>query len=251
MLYVHLKYSVLNYKALGCWKVQIENGFLLFLYKCYFVFTIALSVFMLVCFFMGIPEAYQIGLREAVNCASFGCHFAFNLTRAWTLFLPSTQNLLEKVQVTEKNLLEKSSPEVVNLYMDAVHRNYFINKVIMYIIFICPTLYTVLPWIINIIELINYTQPQYVDFPLAAWLPFNKMEYYKTAYFIFIITGMALVGYSAAGNNLFLGISIFVIGQLKILQHEIHTGIVANKFTDDELYQNMRKAIMHYNNILK
>lgn len=162
-----------------------------------------------------------------------------------------TSNLINYIYETEKKML--SSPqkrEYKAVYNAHVRIHYFMNKLTIFLGFLVMTAYHTFPFLEE--KFRDDVVSSVRILPLELWLPFDKNEHYKLAFFCISVGIFSTVNYIVCLDMFIVGMTIFSLGQIKILQKKLSnftnivtkTGVLINSLVA-ECVQDHRRIIMY------
>lgn len=128
-------------------------------------------------------------------------------------------NLVNCIYETEKKLyLSPNKHEYEAIYNTHIKIHYFMNKLTIFLVIMVYIAYLSFPIMEEKFSGINEMDR---IMPIDVWLPFDKNKHYRFAYFVQFIGMFTVVTYVGCPDMFIVGMLIFALGQIKILQKKL------------------------------
>lgn len=263
--YLHLKIPIQWLRCLGCWPTCYKNNFLkTYFFPILFKFILIVYVIFVMAQFIELYNLIVIGDLDQISALlSTNVLYTLGLVKLWVIRGKIVEKLSVKIQHTEQGILASNDEDVKNIFLEHVTQNHFVNRVMIILASSCYVQFCLTPISLELIRppdayfdiIDNVTVYRPRPLPLISWFPFDRYKYYKMSFGWHLIAITAISPCIVACNNFFFGLSIFTVGQIKILQHHLRNfkTISADDgrlFTDESVKQNLYACIVYHNAII-
>lgn len=262
----HLKIAVYPYISIGRWKCTMPNKALQILYNGYGMMTYTCTLWLC----LGVTLMFFLSLHRELKflaeCFSLVLLTLMGIVKIMLIFTKPVMELVKTVQYTEKFILKYSdNSRIKHIFHEQMNEN-LINNAVMWIGATLTIVFYVMQSVVNettntVPRVLNFpngtTSYRNVPYPIHMWVPYERSTHFGEyvmqcfVFAFFITTGMA------GANNILVGIMSFAVGQLKCLQHEIRNITNFDKIglpppeIDFRIHENVRKAIIYHQNIIR
>lgn len=180
---------------------------------------------------------------------NLGLSLVFSLAVLKTIVCMSkeTQDLLEYIRTTERNMLSKGDKKHLKIYNGFRSYNYFLTN-----FFTCMAMATCVrfyltpffepkqPWSENASNA-NVTDVSHHHdrpLPLSGWFPIDTKKYYVLCFVIQVIQGIYSANYVASTDTFFYSLMIYCVCRCKLLQHML-------KYIDEDLPEPLDQELVY------
>lgn len=159
-----------------------------------------------------------------------------------------TTNLINYIYEIEKSLRSSSQKEYKRIYKTHVKIHYFMNRLTIFLGVLVLIAYYTFPIMEEYFrnDLISNANERIL--PIELWLPFDKDEHYKLAFLCVALSLFFTVNYIICLDMFIVGMLIFALGQIKILQEKLvnftkivtRTGVSMNELVEECVKEHRR-----------
>lgn len=257
----YLRIVVRCMAVVGLWPLHFQQKIFTHLYGFYFKAIRSCFCVFIVSQYMQAYHALGQGIAEVSDVISVIFLYSFDLVKIYVLKTEGAKKLIRDVYDTEKEILNGSS-DVQILYEQNTKRSNFSCRLFITFGIVCCLQFCITPHLIaffsestvihNMITNETYVyKERYLLF--QSWYPFDKDRHYFVAYSWQVVNGIIGTTFSVCTDNLLFALTIYPVGQLKILKNSISNIGKHMQMTNwnQEVKRELVTCIVLHNSIIK
>lgn len=205
-------------------------------------------------------ETYHIpksNVQELVDNVSVALDYSVGVAQLFLCLGDRAGKLVRQIVNVEKELKKTTRKQYLEIYNTYMRKNHFITKSFFGLGMFTVSLFFVAPFIeeYTFKHFNNATEKYVRPLPFSSWLPFDKQEHYALVFAFHVLAGIISCDIVTSTDSLFYGLTIFCIGQIKILQESLRAfgpqfGVDGIK-DEEGTFRELKMCIKRHNKIIE